>query len=106
MPTTPEPDPRLDLERRYRSVSEMFGALATPVRAAIVHRLSVGEGTVTELVAALGISQPLASQHLRTLREAGLVASDRRGREMVYRLADEHVAHIFLDAYQHSRERR
>jgi DNA-binding transcriptional ArsR family regulator len=35
---------------------------------------------------------------------AGLVEVERDGRTSVYRLADEHVAHIFLDALQHSRE--
>lgn len=92
------------LDHRYRRVTEMFAALASPVRAAITHLLSVEGHTVSALVEALGISQPLASQHLRTLRMAGLVDVERVGRTAVYRLADEHVAHIFLDALQHSRE--
>lgn len=82
----------------------MFAALASPVRAAIIHRLCAEGHTVSALVDALGIPQPLASQHLRTLRTAGLVAVERIGRTAVYRLADEHVAHIFLDALRHSRE--
>jgi DNA-binding transcriptional ArsR family regulator len=82
----------------------MFAALASPVRAAIIDLLSVEGHTVSALVEALGISQPLASQHLRTLRTAGLVDVERIGRTSVYRLTDEHVAHIFLDALQHSRE--
>jgi len=92
------------LDLRYRRVAEMFAALASPVRAAIIHLLSVEGRTVSALVDALGISQPLASQHLRTLRTAGLVGVERIGRTSVYRLADEHVAHIFLDALQHSHE--
>jgi DNA-binding transcriptional ArsR family regulator len=92
------------LDLRYRRVTEMFAALASPVRAAIIHLLSVEGHTVSALVDALGISQPLASQHLRTLRTAGLVDVERIGRTSVYRLADEHVAHIFLDALQHSHE--
>ena len=70
----------------------------------MIHLLSVEERTVGAIVDALGISQPLASQHLRILRTAGLVSVERVGRTSVYRLADEHVAHIFLDALQHSRE--
>lgn len=93
-----------DVDRRYGAVSALFGALAAPVRAAIVHRLSLGPCTVSELVTNLDVSQPLVSQHLRTLRDRGLVVGDRLGREMQYRLADEHVAHFFLDAYQHSLE--
>lgn len=92
------------LDLRYRRVTEMFAALASPVRAAIIDLLSVKGHTVSAIVEALGISQPLASQHLRTLRTAGLVEVERDGRTSVYRLADEHVAHIFLDALQHSRE--
>jgi len=92
------------LELKYRRLAEMFAALASPVRAAIIHLLSVEGHTVSALVDALGISQPLASQHLRTLRTAGLVDVERIGRTSVYRLADEHVAHIFLDALQHSHE--
>lgn len=92
------------LDLRYRRVTEMFAALASPVRAAIIDLLSVKGHTVSGIVEALSISQPLASQHLRTLRTAGLVQVERDGRTSVYRLADEHVAHIFLDALQHSRE--
>lgn len=95
---------RDEVEHRYRPVSALFSALASPIRAAMVHRLTVRSHTVTELVEELGISQPLASQHLRTLRAAGLVVADREGRLARYRLTDEHVAHVFLDAYQHSRE--
>ncbi len=95
---------RDELERRYSAVTGLFGALASPVRAAMVHLLTVRSHTVTEFVEELGISQPLASQHLRTLRAAGLVTADREGRLVRYRLTDEHVAHVFLDAYQHSRE--
>lgn len=105
----PETDPdvarrRRDLEQRYGAVAALFAALGAPVRASIVHLLTVRGRSVTELVDELGVSQPLISQHLRTLRTVGLVEVDRDGRTGVYRLADEHVAHIFLDAFQHSRE--
>lgn len=93
-----------DILAEYSSVSDVFGALSSPVRAAIVHRLTGGEQTVSNLVDALGLSQPLVSQHLRVLRGARLVATERRGREVVYSLADEHVAHVFLDAFHHTQE--
>ena len=64
----------------------------------------MGEQTVTSLVAQLGISQPLVSQHLRVLRGARLVVTERRGREIAYSLGDDHVAHVFLDALNHSQE--
>ena len=54
-----------------------------------------------DLVDALALPQPLVSQHLRILRAAELVVGSRRGREVVYSLRDEHIAHIVRDAVQH-----
>jgi DNA-binding transcriptional ArsR family regulator len=93
-----------DILAEYSSVSDVFGALSSPVRAAIVHRLTDGEQTVSNLVDALGLSQPLVSQHLRVLRSSRLVTTERRGREVAYSLADDHVAHVFLDAFHHTQE--
>lgn len=98
------PVDRATIDGRYGSVSQIFAALASPLRCAIVHRLTVREHSVAELVADLGASQPLVSQHLARLRHNGLVAGRRQGRQVLYRVADEHVAHVFLDAYQHSVE--
>jgi DNA-binding transcriptional ArsR family regulator len=50
------------------------------------------------------MSQPLVSQHLRILRGARLVGVERHGREAVYSLIDHHVAHIVVDAVNHSKE--
>ncbi len=94
-----------DILAEYSDVGEVFGALASPVRAAIVHRLTESERTVGQLVDELGLSQPLVSQHLRVLRSAHLVTTERRGREIAYTLADEHVANVFLDAFNHTKER-
>ena len=93
-----------DILAEYSSVSDVFGALSSPVRAAIVHRLTDGEQSVGALVDALGLSQPLVSQHLRVLRSARLVTTERRGREIAYSLSDDHVAHVFLDAFHHTQE--
>jgi len=93
-----------EVEQRYRAVTDLFGALASPVRAALVHLLAERERTVTELVDELGVGQPLVSQHLRVLRQARVVTSHRTGRTVTYSLADDHVAHVFLDAYHHTQE--
>ncbi|MBL7499677.1 helix-turn-helix transcriptional regulator [Frankia sp. CNm7] len=84
--------------------AELLRALAAPVRLAAIRELAEGPRYVHELVASLGVSQPLLSQHLRVLRGAGLVVTRRHGREIAYLLADQHVAHIVLDAIAHSRE--
>ena len=84
--------------------TELLKALANPLRMAIVVELSAGSRCVHELVEALDVSQPLVSQHLRVLRQARLVATERRGREIVYSLTDDHVAHIVGDAINHAEE--
>src|SRR6202011_1641188 len=86
------------------SASELLRALASPVRLGIVRELATGGREVHELVTALGVSQPLVSQHLRVLRTSRLVVARRRARTVEYSLADEHVAHIVLDALRHVQE--
>lgn len=58
-------------------------------RLRIVRRLAAGEATVTELVAQVGLSQPLVSWHVGRLRAAGLITTDRSGRETFCRLRPE-----------------
>jgi ArsR family transcriptional regulator, zinc-responsive transcriptional repressor len=91
-------------ELNVASACELFRALGSVNRLAIVLELDRGDRCVHELVTEIGISQALASQHLRVLRTAGLVVGKRRGKETVYSLADEHVAHIVRDAVTHGSE--
>ena len=86
------------------AAGELLRALAAPVRIAIVLQLREAERCVHELVDALGVTQPLISQHLRVLKSAGVVRGERHGREVVYRLVDEHLAHIVVDAVTHVEE--
>lgn len=88
----------------YEPAAALLKALVAPLRLALVDLLTEGPRCVHELVAALDAPQPLVSQHLKVLRSAGLVATTRRGREMVYRLADEHVSHVVRDAVAHAGE--
>jgi DNA-binding transcriptional ArsR family regulator len=63
-----------------------LSALADPKRARIIEVLADGERTAGELVSLFSISQPAVSQHLRVLREAGLVVAKREAQRRVYRL--------------------
>jgi ArsR family transcriptional regulator, zinc-responsive transcriptional repressor len=90
--------------KAFEATGELLKVLAAPARLAIVTELAEQPRCVHELVERLGMSQPLVSQHLRVLRSARLVGVERHGREAVYSLADQHVAHIVADAVQHSRE--
>lgn len=60
-------------------------ALADPTRRRVFERLRRRDRTVGELAAWAGISQPAASQHLRVLRQAGLVTSRAEGTRRYYR---------------------
>src|SRR4051794_6836746 len=71
--------------------SEVLRTLAHPRRIAILHELAGGPIGVGRLAARVGASQPNVSQHLATLRAAGLVEFERDGREVRYRLADRRV---------------
>jgi ArsR family transcriptional regulator, zinc-responsive transcriptional repressor len=86
------------------AAGDLLRALAAPVRIAIVLQLRESSRCVHDLVDALGVPQPLISQHLRVLKEAGVVRGERHGREVVYALVDDHLAHIVVDAVEHAEE--
>ena len=65
---------------------KVFQALADPSRRAIFEALMGGEAAVKDLTARFDISQPAVSQHLATLKEAGLVLARREGRCVYYRV--------------------
>src|SRR5258708_39854580 len=64
----------------------IFQALADPSRRAIFKSLMRGEAAVKDLTARFDISQPAVSQHLATLKDAGLVNGRREGRGVYYRV--------------------
>jgi DNA-binding transcriptional ArsR family regulator len=62
------------------------GALGDPTRRAIFERLRDGPQAVGDLAREFPVSRPAVSQHLRVLKEAGLVTEERRGTRRVYRI--------------------
>lgn len=67
-------------------VSTVMRALADPTRRALFERVvRASEITVVELTRGAGVSQPAVSQHLRALRQAGLLLERRQGRNAHYR---------------------
>ena len=71
-----------------------FGVLADPKRLRLLSLISAaGEACAAcDLVEPLGVSQPTVSHHLKSLRQAGLVTSERRGRWIYYRPVPEALA--------------
>jgi DNA-binding transcriptional ArsR family regulator len=82
----------IDKRQREDPRVALLKELADPLRLRVVDRLGhAGPATVSELAAGLGVPMPQLSNHLRRLREAGLVRVERRGRHALYSLADEGV---------------
>src|SRR4051794_17939832 len=74
-----------------------FAALADPVRLRLLSLLASsesGEVCVCDMTAPVGKSQPTVSHHLKVLTEAGLVAGDKRGRWVWYRLVPGRLAEL------------
>ena len=71
-----------------------FRAIADPTRRAILDRLRLGPAAVNDLASAFAQSRPAISKHLRILREAKVVAEDKRGRERFYRLEPDQLREV------------
>ena len=82
--------------------NKIFQALADPSRRAIFESLTRGEAAVKELTARFEISQPAVSQHLATLKDAGLVDARREGRCVYYRV-DPRGIQPLIDWFAHYR---
>jgi DNA-binding transcriptional ArsR family regulator len=73
---------------------DVFGALADPVRRALLEEVAAGTARVTDLAQLHPISRPAVSKHLRLLTEAGLVVAEDRGRERHYTLVSTALAPV------------
>ena len=81
-------------ELQARELARGFAALSDPARLQILSLLAAspdGEVCVCEFVVPLGKSQPTVSHHLKVLGDAGLVAGDRRGKWVWYRLVPDRL---------------
>ncbi|MGB4778102.1 ArsR/SmtB family transcription factor [Microbacterium sp.] len=94
----------MDIEPGLAEAAQLFKVLGSESRLGLLRLIGHEPRTVGALAEASGQSQPLVSQHLRTLRQAGLVRAIRRGKEVEYHLADIHVSHVVADALAHVRE--
>ena len=78
------------------SIDTVMRALADPTRRAVFERIAgSGEINVLELTRASGVTQGAISQHLKSLKQAGLVADRPEGRKIFYRAKPEGLAPLF-----------
>lgn len=76
------------------ATARFFRVLGDPTRLALLRLLLTGPRTVSELVAATGVGQSRVSNHLACLRWCRFVEAERRGRNVVYRVADPRVGEL------------
>ena len=79
---------------RAAGIAPMLKALADPVRLRLLSLIAAhadGEACVCDLNDAFDLSQPTISHHLKVLRKAGLITSERRGTWVYYRLVPDAV---------------
>ncbi len=88
---------------RRAAAFDVFHAIADPTRRSLLDLLLLDEQPVRALAERFRMSLPAISQHLRVLREAGLVSDRREGRERYYRVNAEPLASVadWLQHYEH-----
>src|SRR3954466_2771373 len=94
-------DRLLDDPAFARTAAESIQALSAPSRLRILARLHTGPASVNEIAAAVGMEGSAVSHQLRLLRHLGLVTGQRDGRQVVYKLYDDHVAALLERVVPH-----
>jgi DNA-binding transcriptional ArsR family regulator len=84
-----------------KTVAERMQVLASPSRVQILGRLKQGSCSVGELAEAVGMESSAVSHQLRVLRHLRLVVGERRGKQVIYGLHDDHVAELLDQAVYH-----
>lgn len=77
--------------------NDSWTALGDPTRRAVFERLAEQPSSVTDLARDLPVTRSAVSQHLKVLREAGLVAGTPAGKQRIYRVRPEGIAALRTD---------
>ncbi len=92
------------IEDQAVEIAEIFHLLGDPTRLRIVTCCLDKPQNVSDIAVILGVSASLVSHHLRLLKAARLVRPERRGKQVFYATADEHVDCILKDMIDHVAE--
>jgi len=88
-------------EHTAAHVAELFRAFSDTSRVRILFALTTQEINVNTLATMIGISESAISHHLRSLRQMRLVEARRDGKEVYYRIEDEHIIALFGQGVSH-----
>jgi DNA-binding transcriptional ArsR family regulator len=74
---------------------DVFRAIADPTRRMLLDRLSEGEQSVSVLASSFSMTLPAVSQHLKILKDVGLVSDRAEGRQRMYQMHAEPLRDVF-----------
>src|SRR5215510_8862465 len=85
------------------NVSSAIAAMSDPTRRLVLERLADGPRSVVDIARDLPVSRPAVSQHLRVLKDAGLVFDTKQGTRRLYQIDPEGIDNIrkYFDQFWH-----
>jgi DNA-binding transcriptional ArsR family regulator len=98
----------LNLMVQYEQIDRTFAALGDPTRRSVLERLGRGSATITELAEPFGISLTGMKKHVRVLEDAGLVTTEKVGRQRVCSVGPRRLedVHDWTQTYRQMLEQR
>ena len=102
-PVNSSPIPEVS-EDLATELAEMFRLMGDPSRLRIILACLETPTSVGDIAAHLGLSNSLVSHHLRLLRAARVLRGQRRGKQIYYSAADQHVSRVIADMLEHVAE--
>jgi len=102
-PTETQRLPELD-DGQTVQLAEMFHLMGDPTRLRIILACLQGPTSVGTIAETLDLSASLVSHHLRLLRAARVMRGQRRGKQIYYAVADEHISCVIADMLEHVTE--
>ncbi|RRG10998.1 MAG: ArsR family transcriptional regulator [Lactobacillus sp.] len=92
-------------DTELQTILNVFKTMSDPTRMKIILTIAKKPITVTEIAKALSLEQSTVSHQLRQLKQERLVIGDRSGKQIFYRLADDHVLQIYALTKTHIEEK-
>jgi len=93
-----------DSDGSVAQLADLFHLLGDPTRLRIVLACVAAPIAVSEIASSLQLSSSLVSHHLRLLRAARIVKSERQGKQVFYSAADAHISGVLHDMLEHIAE--
>lgn len=91
-------------DNKLKDLTNLFKVFGEETRAKIIYTIENNELCVNDICSLLNMSKSRVSHQLKILRDAHLVCAKRKGKEVYYSLADEHISLIFKCALEHINE--